>query len=53
MSALAKAGEIARAELLFDKLVAYASDLGLLAEQIDAANGELLGNFPQAFSHVG
>ena len=53
VSALAKAGEIARAELLFDKLVAYAGDLGLLAEQIDTANGELLGNFPQAFSHVG
>ena len=53
VSALAKAGEIDRAERLFDKLVAYANDLGLLAEEIDTANGELLGNFPQAFSHVG
>jgi alpha,alpha-trehalase len=53
VSALAKAGEIDRAERLFDKLVAYANDLGLLAEEIDTADGELLGNFPQAFSHIG
>ncbi len=53
VSALAKAGEIDRAERLFDRLVACANDLGLLAEEIDTANGELLGNFPQAFSHIG
>jgi GH15 family glucan-1,4-alpha-glucosidase len=53
VSALAKAGEVGRAEQLFDKLVRYANDLGLLAEEIDTATGELLGNFPQAFSHVG
>ncbi|HXO08351.1 MAG TPA: glycoside hydrolase family 15 protein [Solirubrobacteraceae bacterium] len=53
VSALAEAGEIDRAERLFDRLVAYANDLGLLAEEIDTANGELLGNFPQAFSHIG
>jgi alpha,alpha-trehalase len=53
VSALAKAGELDRAEELFDKLVSYASDLGLLAEEIDTASGELLGNFPQAFSHIG
>ena len=53
VSALAKAGEIDRAERLFDKLVSYANDLGLLAEEIDTATGELLGNFPQAFSHIG
>jgi GH15 family glucan-1,4-alpha-glucosidase len=52
-AALAKAGEVARAEALFDKLVSYANDLGLLAEEIDTASGELLGNFPQAFSHIG
>ena len=53
VSALAKAGEIERAEKLFDTLAGYANDLGLLAEEIDTVNGELLGNFPQAFSHIG
>jgi GH15 family glucan-1,4-alpha-glucosidase len=53
VSALAKAGEVERAEKLFDQLVSYANDLGLLAEEIDTAAGEQLGNFPQAFSHIG
>jgi len=53
VSALAKAGELERAEALFDQLAGYANDLGLLAEEIDVANGEQLGNFPQAFSHIG
>ena len=53
VSCLAKAGELERAEALFDRLVSYANDLGLLAEEIDARQGELLGNFPQAFSHIG
>ena len=53
VSCLAKAGEIERAEALFDQLAGYANDLGLLAEEIDTRNGELLGNFPQAFSHIG
>jgi GH15 family glucan-1,4-alpha-glucosidase len=53
VTCLAKAGELGRAEELFDGLVAHANDLGLLAEEIDTANDELLGNFPQAFSHIG
>jgi alpha,alpha-trehalase len=53
VSCLAKAGEVERAERLFDQLARHANDLGLLAEQIDTANGEQLGNFPQAFSHIG
>ena len=53
VSALAKAGEVDRAQALFDQLVGYANDLGLLAEEIDTANEEQLGNFPQAFSHIG
>jgi GH15 family glucan-1,4-alpha-glucosidase len=53
VSCLAKAGETERAEALFDQLVGYANDLGLLAEEVDTANGEQLGNFPQAFSHIG
>jgi GH15 family glucan-1,4-alpha-glucosidase len=53
VSCLAAAGEVERAEQLFEQLVGYANDLGLLAEEIDAASGEQLGNFPQAFSHIG
>ena len=50
---LAQAGEVERAEELFDRLTGYANDLGLLAEEVDPGTGELLGNFPQAFSHIG
>jgi GH15 family glucan-1,4-alpha-glucosidase len=53
VACLARAGEIERAQRLFDQLTGYANDLGLLAEEIDTANGEQLGNFPQAFSHIG
>jgi alpha,alpha-trehalase len=53
VSCLARLGEVDRAEALFDQLAGSANDLGLLAEEIDVANGELLGNFPQAFSHIG
>jgi GH15 family glucan-1,4-alpha-glucosidase len=53
VSALAMAGEVERASALFDELAARANDLGLLAEEIDVANDEQLGNFPQAFSHIG
>ncbi len=52
-SCLALGSEIERAEMLFDQLVGYSNDLGLLAEEVDTASGELLGNFPQAFSHIG
>jgi GH15 family glucan-1,4-alpha-glucosidase len=53
VSCLARAGELDRAQRLFDQLAGYANDLGLLAEEIDTDNGEQLGNFPQAFSHIG
>src|SRR4051794_40848715 len=53
VSALAMAGELDRAQRLFDQLTGAANDLGLLAEEIDTRRGELLGNFPQAFSHIG
>ena len=46
-------GEIDRATALFDKVLDHANDLGLLSEEIDGDTGELLGNFPQAFSHMG
>jgi alpha,alpha-trehalase len=50
---LARGGERDRARRLFEKLISHCNDLGLLAEQIDPKSGELLGNFPQAFSHLG
>ncbi|WP_433280032.1 glycoside hydrolase family 15 protein [Micromonospora sp. CA-244673] len=53
VSCLALAGERARAGQLFERLAARANDLGLFSEQIDPYSGEALGNFPQAFSHIG
>ncbi|MEP6852090.1 MAG: glycoside hydrolase family 15 protein [bacterium] len=50
---LALAGHPERARRWFDRATAYANDLGLLAEEGDVRTGQLLGNFPQAFSHVG
>ncbi|MGC4875672.1 glycoside hydrolase family 15 protein [Micromonospora sp. DT43] len=50
---LALAGERDRARELFDALAGRLNDLGLFAEQIDPSTGEQLGNFPQAFSHIG
>jgi GH15 family glucan-1,4-alpha-glucosidase len=50
---LALAGQTDHATALFERLLGHANDLGLLAEQIDPASGQLLGNFPQAFRHVG
>ena len=51
--ALALTRQVDRARLTLNRAAAYATDLGLFAEQIDPGNGELLGNFPQAFSHLG
>ncbi|HEX6434014.1 MAG TPA: glycoside hydrolase family 15 protein, partial [Gemmatimonadales bacterium] len=51
--ALALGGDIVRAREVFGRAAALANDLGLLAEEADGTTGELLGNFPQAFSHIG
>lgn len=51
--ALALAGQVDRARAVFERAVAFVNDVGLLAEEVDASSGELLGNFPQAFSHIG
>lgn len=51
--ALALAGDIDRARACFETITGFANDVGLLAEEIDGATGELLGNFPQAFTHIG
>lgn len=49
---LALAGEVRRARALFERLAGFTNDVGLLSEEIDE-NGQLLGNFPQAFTHIG
>jgi GH15 family glucan-1,4-alpha-glucosidase len=51
--ALAGAGDPARARAVFQRAAAFVNDVGLLAEEVDPISGELLGNFPQAFSHIG
>ncbi len=49
---LAMMGRIGEANTLFERLLTRGNDLGLYAEQIDAATGEQRGNFPQAFTHM-
>lgn len=51
--ALAVSGQVERARTVMDRAVACATELGLLAEEVDGESGELLGNVPQAFSHLG
>jgi GH15 family glucan-1,4-alpha-glucosidase len=50
---LARGGEVETATQVFEELLTYANDVGLFAEQVDPATGAALGNFPQAFTHVG
>ena len=49
---LARAGRLDEARLIFEKMLTYANHLGLFAEEI-GPTGEALGNFPQAFTHLG
>jgi GH15 family glucan-1,4-alpha-glucosidase len=49
---LALQGRVDEARELFERIVGYSSDTGLLAEQIEPSSGELLGNYPQAFTHL-
>jgi GH15 family glucan-1,4-alpha-glucosidase len=46
-------GDLDRAKALFSSATGHANDLGLLSEEADPTTGQLLGNMPQAFSHVG
>ena len=51
VEALARAGHLDEARLAFEKMLTYANHVGLYSEEI-GATGELLGNFPQAFTHL-
>jgi len=46
------AGDLDKAQAMFDRVVAVANDLGLLAEEFDSGAGRLTGNFPQALTHI-
>jgi GH15 family glucan-1,4-alpha-glucosidase len=48
-----RGGNVEGATRAFEKLLAYANDVGLFAEEIDPDTGAALGNFPQAFTHIG
>jgi GH15 family glucan-1,4-alpha-glucosidase len=50
---LCRADRIEEAETLYEHVLDHANPLGLLAEEVDPETGRLLGNFPQAFSHIG
>jgi GH15 family glucan-1,4-alpha-glucosidase len=52
VSALCEIGELEQGRDLCEKMLAYASPLGLFAEEIDTRTGRHLGNFPQAFTHL-
>jgi len=49
---LARSGNLAEARTVFDTAIASANDLGLLSEEVEPSSGELLGNFPQALTHL-
>jgi len=46
-------GQVERGRELFERLLHYVNDVGLLSEEVDPIRSDLLGNFPQAFSHMG
>jgi GH15 family glucan-1,4-alpha-glucosidase len=50
---LARRGDLDAAEQAFAHILSFANDVGLYAEEIDPETGTVLGNFPQAFTHVG
>jgi GH15 family glucan-1,4-alpha-glucosidase len=53
VEALARQGDVAAAREAFEHLLSFGNDVGLFAEEIDPGTGAAIGNFPQAFTHVG
>ncbi|WP_329205205.1 glycoside hydrolase family 15 protein [Streptomyces sp. NBC_01696] len=53
VDALKRTGRTDEAEELFERLLELRNDVGLLAEEYDSVAGRQLGNYPQAFSHIG
>ena len=53
VDALARCGEVSRAERVLERYLAYANPVGLFSEDVEPDAGRLLGNFPQVYSHVG
>jgi GH15 family glucan-1,4-alpha-glucosidase len=52
VSALSEIGEHGQARRLLERVLSYASPLGLFAEELDVSSGRHLGNYPQAFTHL-
>ena len=52
VDALAHIGDVERAERRFEQLLGFGSGVGLMSEEVDTQTGELLGNYPQAFTHL-
>lgn len=53
VEARALQGDVAAARVEFEHLLSFGNDVGLFAEEIDPGTGAAIGNFPQAFTHVG
>jgi len=52
VDSLAHLGEVEFAQRRFERLISFGSNLGLFSEEVDLRTGELLGNYPQAFTHL-
>ena len=52
INSLIKIGEVKKAKEYYEKLLSYSNHLGLFSEDIDFESKRLLGNFPQAYSHL-
>jgi GH15 family glucan-1,4-alpha-glucosidase len=50
---LAKSGQMEKAFTVFETMLRHAGPTGLLSEEIDPGSGDLLGNYPQGFTHIG